>query len=374
MDELHAAHPNRVAWLDDYTDYLSKRRRRRISANSIRHYRSVLDTLWSWWATAGDGDPATLTEDAFLAYLDLPVARTRPRIGPGRPWPNSTGAPGRSPKTQADYTSIAQNCYAWAQRTGRISIDPLADLPLPEVPEAVERDLTPAELDLLMDDARTYLGPRGLRYRAVIEGMYYGAFRGHELDGALLQNLHLDGDPQLYVLGKGSRGRWVNLHPVFVATLRELIATYDDPTQGPLIQDLDHPGEPITVGHLRKEINSRLKQVLGRRWTAHGLRHCGLTDLLANGETIEVVAEHAGHKSLETTRRYTKGAIRRETVAAVRRMPARGTRPPAGRPQARAEQPWRPSDPASPVFTPTGRRRRPSMSPDRRARDRRKRR
>lgn len=138
--------------------------------------------------------------------------------------------------------------------------------------------------------------------RAILLGRYAG-LRASEIAAARREHLH---DGQLYVLGKGSKERWVPAH-------LEVVAAFHGAGSGFLFPSRNG-------GHISGATMSKLlAEVLPGGWTAHSLRHACGTDLYEQTGDLAVVAAILGHESTRTTERYIK--VRHErAAAAVARM------------------------------------------------------
>jgi len=89
-------------------------------------------------------------------------------------------------------------------------------------------------------------------------------------------------------------------------------------------------GEALFLGRRGKRLTTRAVDLVVRRLgeeanldaplSAHVLRHTCLTNLVRNGNDLVMVAEVAGHKRLETTRRYSlpSEADREAAMEAIR--------------------------------------------------------
>jgi integrase len=117
------------------------------------------------------------------------------------------------------------------------------------------------------------------------DALTLGRFAG--LRAAEIAACHRDhlGPDGLYVLGKGSRERWVQVHP----KVQLVVAGADGfvfPSQN------------------GQTMSRRLGKVLPDPWTAHTLRHAFATDLYARTKDLALVARQLGHQSVTTTERY----------------------------------------------------------------------
>jgi integrase/recombinase XerC len=105
--------------------------------------------------------------------------------------------------------------------------------------------------------------------------------------------------------GKGDHYREVPLNaqvrPVLKAWLQERAQRFPALTLPALF--LNRQGQRLSTRAIDLALR-RLAQEAGLKLSAHALRHTCLTTLVRQGTDLMLVAEIAGHKRLETTRRY----------------------------------------------------------------------
>jgi len=63
-------------------------------------------------------------------------------------------------------------------------------------------------------------------------------------------------------------------------------------------------GDPLSPGTFRKNFSKACKKS-GVKYTPHDLRHTLATDLLRATKDIKLVQDVLGHKSIDTTQKYT---------------------------------------------------------------------
>jgi len=145
---------------------------------------------------------------------------------------------------------------------------------------------------------------RNLKYRSIMMIAYGGGLRTSEI-------LHLrpeDIDSKRSVIrvnqGKGRKDRYVMLSPKVLETLREYWKTLR-PT-GPWLFPGAKPERPIhqmTVEEACRKVRRSLR--MKKPVTIRMLRHCFATHLLEAKTDIRTIQLLLGHRSLDTTGRYT---------------------------------------------------------------------
>jgi len=147
-----------------------------------------------------------------------------------------------------------------------------------------------------------------LRDRAMLELLYAAGLRASELAGLKRSDLNLD-IGYLRCTGKGNRQRIVPIGKVAVEAvaeyLRELRPRLEKPHSGDSLL-LSRTGAPlgrIEIWRLVKKYAARAG--MPKNLTAHTLRHCFATHLLAGGADLRSVQEMLGHVDIATTQIYT---------------------------------------------------------------------
>lgn len=161
--------------------------------------------------------------------------------------------------------------------------------------------------------ARLLAAPLQLKIRTLMMTLYSAALRLGE--ATHLQPTDIDSEAMCIRIreGKGGRDRSVMLAVQLLPVLREYWRVY-------------RPGRWLFYGKSKERpINERTVQKavaraardagLRKRVTPHTLRHSCATHLLERGTSLRYIQELLGHKSLQTTQRYTRVAPGR--VAAV---------------------------------------------------------
>ena len=150
--------------------------------------------------------------------------------------------------------------------------------------------------------------PFYLRDRAMLELLYATGMRASEVAGLKQSDLNLD-IGYLRCLGKGDRERIIPVGKAAIAAtldyLTELRPKLGRPFSGEALL-LSRTGRPmgrIEIWRLVKKY--AIRAGFPRNLTAHTLRHCFATHLLAGGADLRSVQEMLGHVDIATTQIYT---------------------------------------------------------------------
>ncbi|PTR26498.1 integrase/recombinase XerC [Rhodococcus sp. OK519] len=284
--------------LDDYDEFLRLERGR--SEHTVRAYRADVASLL--------GHLAAGRANAVLADLDLRVLRA---------WLAGQAASGTARTTLARRTSSAKGFTAWAERTGRMPVDPSVRLVAPKAHRTlppVLRQEQAAEAMVAAESGAAQQDPVALRDRLIVELLYSTGIRVGELCG--LDVGDIDHDRRvLRVLGKGDKERVVP----FGRPAEEAIGVWLRAGRPHL--ESERSGEALLLGRrggrldqrqAREVVHDVVQAVPGAPDLApHGLRHSAATHLLEGGADLRVVQELLGHSSLATTQLYTHVSVAR---------------------------------------------------------------
>ena len=176
-----------------------------------------------------------------------------------------------------------------------------------ELPRSAPRALSPG-------DQRRFLRAvercASARDRAIATLFFYSALRLQELARLDVGDVAISARRGRVTVrsGKGDAYREVALN----AAVREALDRWLTERR---TSPGDADGETLFLGRRGKRLTSRAVDLIVRRLgeeanldaplSAHVLRHTCLTNLVRNGNDLVMVAEIAGHKRLETTRRYS---------------------------------------------------------------------
>ena len=288
MEEL----PEQMATaLAAYERHLSAERN--LAAHTVRAY--VGDVLGLLRHAAALG----LTD---IGSLDLRTLRS---------WLANQQTLGKARSTMARRATAVRVFTAWAQRTGRVDVDPGAALGTPKAHKPLPPALNAGEARALLEAAAVRADDGsavGARDVAILELLYATGIRVGELCGLDIDDVDR-GRRVVRVFGKGRKERTV---PYGVPADRA-IGTWLQrgrpqllvPGAGPAMF-LGSRGRRIDQRAVRTLVHERLAEVPeAPDMGPHGLRHTAATHLLEGGADLRTVQEMLGHASLSTTQIYT---------------------------------------------------------------------
>ncbi|MCK4888213.1 MAG: tyrosine-type recombinase/integrase, partial [Planctomycetes bacterium] len=146
------------------------------------------------------------------------------------------------------------------------------------------------------------------RDKALLELLYATGIRASELANLKVKDINLD-IGYLRCFGKGSKERIVPVGKAAIAAVRDYLSLLrpklakDYSEDWLLLSRTARPLGRIEIWRLVKKYAGRAG--LGKKLSAHTLRHCFATHLLSGGADLRSVQEMLGHVDIATTQIYT---------------------------------------------------------------------
>lgn len=165
---------------------------------------------------------------------------------------------------------------------------------------------------------------QGLRDYALLATMITGSLRDIELHRANIEDLSTAGGATvLYLQGKGreDKAEYVKIPEETEAALRAYLKTRraTDPEE-PLFTSLSNnsKGRRLSTRSISGIVKSYLVKAgfNSARYTAHTLRHSGITLSLQGGNTLQETQQYARHRSINTTLLYAHNLNRADSKCA----------------------------------------------------------
>ncbi len=280
---------------------------RGLAANTVESYRRDLRRYASVLAGRGktglaDVTPADVAE--FLASL---------REGDAEHAALAVSSAARA-------VIAVRGLHAFAVAQGLTGTDPAREVPPPAPPRRLPKAITLEEVERLLDAAGPGPGDpddvsadsRLLRDRALLEFLYGTGARISEATGLDVDELQLDADPVVRLVGKGSKHRVVPMGSYAVRALQAylvrarpaLAAASRRVSVGPAVF-LNARGGRLTRQGAWGVLHGAAERAGLADTSPHTLRHSFATHLLDGGADIRVVQELLGHASVTTTQVYT---------------------------------------------------------------------
>jgi site-specific recombinase XerD len=271
---------------------------RRYAEGSKAAVARAITDFYRWASRRGTSDVRLFDKKELEAFFSWLCKQKSKRTGEAL-----------KPGTINERFKAVRLLYSCLYRSGAIAENPAHGLALalPEPKVWTRRPLTREEITQFLEsiDVSTAVG---LRDRALFELIYSSGLRVNEAASLKVGDIDFEGRIMV-VRGKFDRDRMV---PVSVVA-RDFLVRY-------LSEKIEHNEAwafvgsrgPTKGGHLRSTTISERFRLRLREFgmdkpeiSTHSIRHSTATHLLENGASIRHVQELLGHRSIESTVRYT---------------------------------------------------------------------
>ena len=209
------------------------------------------------------------------------------------------------------------------ERNKACDLDPVNGETLP-----AGRALTAGEISALMSVCERDLSPAGARDAAMIACMYPGGLRRDEVINLDLSDYNPDNGELTVRHGKNNKARIAHMTNGAIYALDDWFAVRGS-EPGPMLYPINkagiHTQRRMTNQAVYNALIKRGNQAGVKDLSPHDLRRTFITDLLEAGADLSIVADMAGHKRIDTTRRYDRRPEAAKAKAAgLLHLPYRG--------------------------------------------------
>ncbi|RZU30481.1 tyrosine-type recombinase/integrase [Blastococcus saxobsidens] len=257
---------------------------------------------WAGWLAASGQSPNTVK---LRTYVLRRLACAHPEWGPWELGADDLagwlGGLGVGPAALRVARQSLRAFYRWGAATGRVRVDPSAELPAVRHPRALPRPVPDTVIVSALEEADE-------RQRDAIELGAVAGLRRSEIARARTDDLTRRPDGWwLRVVGKGGQARDVPLPDELGDRLASRPAGWLFP---------NGKGGHLTAAYLGRLMRGRLAE----HWTPHTLRHRFASTAYAAQRDYRAVQELLGHANVNTTMIYTavpEGARRAAVTAAA---------------------------------------------------------
>lgn len=253
------------------------------SANTVKSYRADLQEFTDYLSKRKQNTLEAFTSPvirSFLASLPQNYARN----------------------TVLRKIAALRSLAAFLLRQGKLARNPFKLLPAPKREKLLPKFLTLPETDRLINTAgNTHFAARD---KALFELMYSSGLRRSEVTGLKIRDVDFF-NGVVRVLGKGNKERLVPVTDEALYAIKYYLSTRPNPQPQDALF-LNAHGKPLTGDGLAFIFkNTAIAAHLARKVTPHSLRHSFATHLLNNGCDLRSLQEMLGHKTLAATQVYT---------------------------------------------------------------------
>jgi site-specific recombinase XerD len=269
------------------------------SAGTIRGKLCNIQALFSYLRSAGVDDLRAVEKPCMVGYAQHL-----------KEWVSARTGRHLQPMTQIGKWSAAAQLFRALYQRGYILTQPMRGLRLTKERESLRLTLSEAEVGKFLDGIDVHLR-MGLRDRALFELIYSSGLRAGEAARLTVEDIDFETRLVRIRLSKFGKDRMVPMTANAAHYLVEYLGERPR-AASPEARVFRGLGAP-TLGV--QAINQRFKALLARSGmyreglTVHSLRHACATHLLAHGADLRYVQSLLGHRSVETTVRYTHESI-----------------------------------------------------------------
>ena len=199
--------------------------------------------------------------------------------------------------------------YAACQGWCRSDLASAIELPRLYALEDVPRAPSAEEIGRLLEDTASSDDPVNIRDHAILSLLIHYGLRRGEVERLTLDDLDWVAETIHVTRPKMRRAQCYPMSvPVGEAILRYLRRVTSPQFASALFLTIQAPFRPLSGASITAMVRMRLTKqgVQLNRRGAHCLRHACASQLLDAGFTLKQIADHLGHRSMETTRIYTK--------------------------------------------------------------------
>jgi integrase/recombinase XerD len=276
----------------EYLDYLEVERG--LAANSVESYWRDLRRYSGFLADLGRDTLAEVTSADVCEFVTSLREGERPLTA----------------SSAARALAAVRGMHAFARTRSLAPDDPARDVSPPSTPMRLPKAIPFADVERLLSGFAD--DPRSLRDRALLEFLYGTGARISEATGLDVDELQLDDDPVVRLIGKGDKHRIVPVGSYAVSALAaylvrsrpQLAAASRRVTVEPAVF-LNARGGRLTRQGAWGILVAAASRAGLDGVSPHTLRHSFATHLLDGGADIRVVQELLGHSSVTTTQIYT---------------------------------------------------------------------
>ena len=203
--------------------------------------------------------------------------------------------------------SALRSFFRWLVRADRMKQNPVVGLTLPKLQRKLPKFLTIEQIEALLAAPLADKKPESQvavwRDKAILEVLYSGGLRIHELTGVNDDDLDMLGEV-VRVRGKGKKERLAPLGGPAIGAVQKYLELRQRGARGPLF--VNRFGGRLTPRSVQRMLKKYLIAAgLDPSLTPHKLRHSFATHMLDAGADLRSVQELLGHASLSTTQIYT---------------------------------------------------------------------
>jgi len=218
---------------------------------------------------------------------------------------------------------VLKGFFTWAAENGFMQVNPARKIKLVEKEQAAPKWLEKTEQSKLLREIEKEKNTFNLsRNKAITLMMLAVGLRVEEVADLELDDISVNSRSGNVIVRQGKRDKYREIP--LNKDIRESLKAYLDKRKshkfaGSEFLFLSERADRMTTRAIQHMIEGYAYQSRIEGLTCHTLRHTFCHNLVAAGERLDIVAELAGHKTIDTTRIYTMPS-NKEKQAAVERI------------------------------------------------------
>lgn len=270
--------------VDLVKDYLELQQNRGRAPKTMEKYKFVLDGLVAWWTEQSNQPASAFTEKDFWAFNQKMVKDEL------------------AAKTRADRLTIVKQLFKWAQRSGKLLVNPLVNASVPEAPATLQPCFTPEQVGVLIANANDHQKP-------IFAMMGYAGMRFGEVRDLRWTDVLLDqGKHGFIVVQRGGSGdttkskkvRRIPIHPELRTVLAGLPKSFERVFTAPASKEYPKGDQPLSERRLLvslKRLCKRCGFAKPDQYKLHTFRHAFCSMCARNNVSYRYALEWMGHSS-----------------------------------------------------------------------------
>jgi len=210
---------------------------------------------------------------------------------------------GNSPETRARKLSCFRSFFKFCVKEGIMASNPAEGVEMPKISHKEPQFLSESEFKRLEACVDKWKSPNIVRNKAIVRLFLGSGIRVSELAGLKKQDVNLEGG-WIKVKRKGGKEQTIPISEKTVSSLKEYLWVRGGSETPNFF--LSRTGKPLTPSSVYNMVRKSLERcgIVKGKMGCHLLRHTFCTQLMNKDVNLVVIQELAGHRNLETTRKY----------------------------------------------------------------------
>jgi len=200
--------------------------------------------------------------------------------------------------------SAIRSYFKFLKKKGLVNDNPALDFDTPKIPERESSYLTQEEYERLLDAIKQNATPfYKVRDLAIISLFLSAGLRVSELVNLRIDDINFKG-PSITVIRKGNKEQTIPITDNIAKQLRAYISLRPKTSICNVFISRKGNNMKVNTVHYMAKKYFKLAKLNKPKLSVHSLRHTFCTNLLRSNVNLFTIQQLAGHKSIETTKKY----------------------------------------------------------------------